>query len=149
MVGKIQSINIGESKGGAKHPVVEARLVADWGLDGDCHVGPGLKQVSLLAWESALKMRDSGADVNYGSFGENITTVGLALKDLKIGDRLKLGRGALIEVTAIGKECPEPCDIFKQMGYCIMPTEGLFFRVIEGGSIRVGDPITLVEERLR
>jgi molybdopterin adenylyltransferase len=140
-LGRIKSINIGPKRGGAKRPAEKALLVAGWGLQGDGHAAPGDKQVSLLAWESALGMRNAGAEVDCGSFGENITTEGVALKELKRGDRLRVGDRVLLEVTVIGKECPEPCSIFRQVGFCIMPSEGVFCRVLEGGWIKAGDPI--------
>lgn len=140
---KIRSINIGEKKGGGKRPVPEARLLVDWGIKGDGHGGPGARQVSLLAWESTLRMRESGADVGSGSFGENLTLEGIDTLALKEGDRLRVGTEALLEVTRLGKNCPEPCAIYYQAGYCIMPEEGVFCRVLEGGSVRRGDPVAV------
>ena len=144
-MGTICSINIGPKKGGAKRPVPDARFIADWGIEGDGHGGPGMKQVSLLAWEGALRMRESGADVGYGSFGENITTSCVDLSKLDVGDKIRLGEKVLLKVTKLGKECPEPCAIFRQVGYCIMPDEGVFCSVIEGGPVKLGDEIVVLE----
>ena len=140
-MGTVRSVNIGEKNGGAKRPVGRALLRRDWGVEGDGHAGPGEKQVSLLAWESSLRMRAAGADVTYGSFGENITVSGIAPASLRVGDRLRVGPDALLEVTRVGKECPRPCEIFRQAGYCIMPEEGIFCRVVRGGMVAEGDPV--------
>jgi len=148
-MGHIKSINISTAKGGPKSPVPQAMLVARTGIEGDAHSGPGKKQVSLLAWERTLAMRAKGAAVGYGSFGENITTVGIDLRSLRMGDRLKLGVRGIVEVTELGKKCPAPCAIFRQVGSCIMPEEGVFCRVTEGGAIRVGDPVVLKGSGLR
>jgi MOSC domain-containing protein YiiM len=148
--GKIESINLSTAKGGPKHPVQEGRLLAGHGFEGDAHAGPGPKQVSMLAWESALGMRSRGADVGYGSFGENITTSGMDARRVRVGDRIALGDRAVVEVTGIGKKCHRPCGIFRRVGSCIMPEEGVFCAVIEGGLIRVGDTVTpLRAERAR
>lgn len=124
-------------------------LVADRGIEGDAHSGPGKKQVSVLAWERTLAMRDKGAAVGCGSFGENITTVGIDLRSLRVGDRLTLGEYGVVEVTELGKKCPAPCAIFRQVGSCIMPEEGVFGRVTKGGAIRVGDPVGIKGSSLR
>ncbi|MCX6356986.1 MAG: MOSC domain-containing protein [Candidatus Aureabacteria bacterium] len=139
--GKVKSVNLSPSKGGPKAPCGGGILVAGMGFAGDGHAGPGPKQVSLLAWESALLMRAKGADVRCGSFGENITTTGIDLGIRTPGERLRIGGGALLEVTEIGKKCPAPCAIYRAVGDCIMPREGIFCRVLAGGSIRGGDPI--------
>jgi len=140
-MGKIQSINVSKAKGGPKHPVAEARLIEGCGLEGDGHGGPGLRQVSLLSWESALILKNEGADIGFGSFGENITTSGLPTRGVGVGDRFMLGESATIEVTAVGKSCPSPCSIFRRVGRCIMPDEGIFCTVVVGGVIRTGDAI--------
>lgn len=143
-MGYIRSINVSAAKGGPKRPVTHAMLVVDSGVEGDAHSGPGKKQVSLLAWERALAVREKGAAVGYGSFGENITTVGIDLRSLGVGDRLRLGDCGILEVAEIGKKCPAPCAIFRRVGFCIMPEEGVFCRVSRGGVIRVGDPVELL-----
>ncbi len=144
-MGKIKSINISASKGGPKSPVPSALLVVDRGIEGDAHSGPGKKQVSVLAWERTLAMRDKGAEVGCGSFGENITTVGIDLRGLRVGDRLTLGECGVVEVTELGKECPAPCAIFRRVGFCIMPEEGVFGRVTKGGAIRAGDAVGILK----
>ena len=140
----IKSINVSATKGGPKNPVPRARLAVGVGIEGDAHGGPGKKQVSLLAWERTLYMRARGADVGCGSFGENITTSGIDLRSLTIGDRLRRGVEGVVEVAEIGKKCPAPCEIFRRVGSCIMPSEGVFCRVIKGGAIEVNGPVEVI-----
>jgi len=125
-----------------KRDVGEAELRPDWGIVGDAHAADWHRQVSLLAWESIEKMRALGLNVNTGSFAENITTEGISLVDLPIGTRLRLGE-TLVEVTQIGKECHSRCAIYTQAGDCVMPREGIFVRVHEGGRVRAGDTIVV------
>ena len=87
-------------------------------------------------------MRDIGFDVGPGDFAENLTTEGMELCALPIGSRLHIGEEVILEITQIGKECHSGCAIFKQTGKCIMPKEGVFTRVIRGGTVNTGDGIT-------
>jgi len=143
--GRVRSVNVSEKKGVQKRPVESVTLVVEHGIEDDAHAGPWHRQVSLLADESAQKMRDSGGDVDVGDFGENITTEGIRVCDLPVGARLRLGL-ALVEVTQIGKECHAHCAIYQQVGDCVMPREGIFVRVLEGGEVKAGDEIR-VEKR--
>ena len=145
MTAAVVSINISRGKGERKAPVGQARLVAGHGLDGDAHAGKWHRQVSLLASESVDTMRGKGLDVGPGDFAENVTTTGIDLPSLPVGSKLRLGAAALLEVTQIGKKCHSRCEIFKQAGDCVMPREGVFARVIEGGLIRDGDSIEVIE----
>lgn len=129
-----------------KEAVDEVTLVVEKGVEGDAHYGFGHRQVSLLADESVDKMREKGLeDLKPGAFGENIVTRGIDLLTLDVGDRLKVGSDVLLEVTQIGKECVDRCAIYYAAGDCIMPREGIFVRVIEGGKVKPGDGITVVE----
>lgn len=143
--GKVLAVCISERKGTMKHPVSEVLLRAGHGIEGDAHAGPWHRQVSLLATESVAPMRAVLPDLPAGAFAENILTGGLALKALPIGTRLRVG-GALLEVTQIGKECHKDCAIRQQVGDCVMPREGIFARVLTGGAVRPGDPITIEGE---
>ena len=143
--GKVLAVCISERKGTMKHPVPEIQLRAEHGIEGDAHAGPWHRQVSLLATESVAPMRAVLPDLPAGAFAENILTGGLALKALPIGTRLRVG-GALLEVTQIGKECHKDCVIRQQGGDCVMPREGIFARVLTGGAVRPGDPITIEGE---
>ncbi len=126
----------------------EVRLLVEWGVEGDAHAGAWHRQVSLLAMESIKKMQEKGLEVRPGDFAENITTEGLDLLSLPIGTLLRVGSEALLEVTQIGKECHAGCAIFQQVGQCIMPTEGIFARVIKGGKVRPGDLIQVALEKI-
>lgn len=136
--GRILAVCTSERKGTSKENVGRGLLRPDWGLEGDAHAGPWHRQVSLLAWESIERMRARGLEVREGSFAENITTQGLQLHTLPVGTRIRLGT-ALVEVTQIGKLCHTKCAVFQTVGDCVMPREGIFARVLEGGEVAVGD----------
>ena len=128
-----------------KEAVEEVLLVEEKGIEGDAHFGFGHRQVSLLADESVEKMRAKGlSDLRPGAFGENLVTRGVDLLSFAVGDRLRVGDEVLLEVTQIGKECVDRCAIYYAAGDCIMPREGIFARVVEGGSVRPGDEIKAV-----
>ena len=131
-----------EEKGTRKEAVKEGFLKEDFGLLGDAHAECCThRQVSLLAIESINKMRDLGLDVGPGDFAENLTTEGIALVSLPVGTRLSLGEGVVLEVTQIGKHCHTKCAIYKQVGKCVMPKEGVFARVVRAGLVMAGDRI--------
>jgi MOSC domain-containing protein YiiM len=138
----IQSIALSRKKGTRKTVVEEARLVPGHGLEGDGHAGAWHRQVSFLSAESIEEARRRGLDVTFGDFAENIATRGLDWRGVPVGTRLRLGREALVAITQIGKECHNRCAIYYMAGDCIMPREGVFARVLRGGTIRVGDPVT-------
>ena len=141
---KIVSIAISKKKGTRKKVVNEAVLIKDHGFEGDAHAGKWHRQVSLLASESIDASRGRGLDVTFGDFAENIATTGADWKTMPLGTRVRLGDTALVEITQIGKECIQRCAIFYQAGDCIMPREGVFARVLEGGTVRCGDPVEIV-----
>ncbi len=140
---KIAAISISDEKGVKKDNVESARLKADHGIEGDAHAGDWHRQVSLLATESIEKMTELGLNVGPGDFAENITTVGVDLIHLPVGTRIRLGENTLVEITQIGKECHDRCAIYFQAGDCVMPKEGIFVKVLKGGSIRTGDSIII------
>ena len=141
---KIVSIAISPKKGTRKKLVDCARVVKNHGLDGDAHAGPWHRQVSFLASESIRQAQAKGLAVDFGDFAENIATEGIDWKHLPVGTRVKLGSTVIVEVSQIGKTCHKPCAIYYQAGDCIMPREGVFARVIQGGQIACGDPIERV-----
>jgi MOSC domain-containing protein YiiM len=141
---KIVSIAVSKKKGTRKTPSDEAVLIQEHGLETDAHAGAWHRQVSFLAAESIEKSREQGLKVDFGDFAENIATTGIDWKNVPIGTRFQVGESALVEITQIGKECHQKCAIFYLAGDCIMPREGVFARVLEGGRIRVGDEIHTV-----
>jgi MOSC domain-containing protein YiiM len=143
-IGSVLAVCTSEAKGTRKTAVGQAVLVVDHGLQGDAHAGPWHRQVSFLAQESADKVRAKGLEIGPGDFAENILTAGLELFSLPIGTRLRVGAEALLEVTQIGKECHTGCAIRMLTGDCVMPREGIFARVLHGGTVRVGDTIEVL-----
>jgi len=143
-VGKVISVNVSDNTGESKHDVGRRKVVAGFGLEGDAHGGDTHRQVSLLAEESIDRMRVKGLDVGPGAFGENMTTRGIDLASLPVGERLGVGEAVVLEVTQIGKECSKPCAIYYKVGECVMPGEGVFARVLEGGEIARGDEIVVL-----
>jgi MOSC domain-containing protein YiiM len=142
-IGQVLAVCTSEKKGTRKRNVEQADLRPEWGIVGDAHAANWHRQVSLLAWESIEKMRAAGLNVGAGSFAENITTQGLNLVDLPVGSRLRLGQ-ALVEVTQIGKVCHDRCAIYYQAGDCVMPREGIFVQVHQGGQVKVGDTVEVL-----
>jgi MOSC domain-containing protein YiiM len=142
--GKVIAVCISPEKGTRKKDIGRCELVPDFGLQDDAHGGPWHRQVSLLAMESIRKMIEKGLQVGPGDFAENICTEGLDLTQLPIGTQLRIGSASLLEVTQIGKVCHTRCAIFYQAGDCVMPREGIFARVLQGGEIKVGDPIDVL-----
>jgi len=146
-MGKIFSINSSAQKGVPKTQVRSAVLVKNSGLKSDAHAGAGIRQVSLLAMESVrgqiarAKERNAAVEIRPGIYAENITTEGVNLSALKVGDKLRAGKTAVLKISKIGKECRTRCAIYQQVGDCIMPREGIFAEVLEGGEIAVGDSI--------
>ena len=140
---RVLAVCTSQKKGVPKRDVGLAELRPKWGIVGDAHAADWHRQVSLLAWESIEKMRALGLNVRAGSFAENITTQGICLVDLPVGTRLRIGE-ALVEVTQIGKVCHDKCAIYYQAGDCVMPREGIFVAVLEGGTVRVGSAVQVV-----
>jgi len=138
---KVVSVNISAETGTVKHPVPQAVFRENYGIEGDAHAGPWHRQVSLLDQQSVEKMIVRGATgLVPGIFAENITTEGIELYSLPLGTRLRVGAVEL-EVTQIGKECHAHCQIYEQVGICIMPSEGIFTRVLQGGVVQAGDEV--------
>jgi len=144
---RIYSINLSKIKGVSKTPVDYVRVIEDFGFEDDVHAGDIVKQVSLLSIESIKKQNEcieiKGASgyLKPGDFAENITTEGIDLCDLKIGQKFKIGNDVVLEITKIGKDCHRHCSIYYKIGGCIMPKEGIFAKVLKGGVIRKNDTI--------
>lgn len=141
-MGRIMAVCISEKKGTQKTRVPEGVFIEEHGIEGDAHAGKWHRQVSLLSYETIEAFKARGAELKDGAFGENVIVEGIDLIHLPVGTRLQCGE-ILLEVTQIGKECHSHCEIFKKMGECIMPANGIFTRVIHGGIMREGDEINL------
>ena len=148
MAGTVLSVNVSPGKGERKKPVERVALRVEHGIEGDGHAGPWHRQVSLLAQESIDTMVAKGLDVGPGDFAENITTRGIHLYSLPVGTRMRIGE-ALVELTQIGKVCHDRCAIYYQAGDCVMPREGIFVRVVEGGEVVPGDRVVVLGPTVR
>jgi len=143
---KIIAVCRSKDKGTPKEDVKEGLLKEEFGLVGDAHADCCTRrQVSLLAVESINRMRSNGFNVGPGDFAENLTTEGIVLTSLPIGARLSMGQGVILEVTQIGKQCHTKCAIYRQIGKCVMPKEGIFAKVVEGGVVKAGDELKICE----
>ena len=143
---RIVAVCASKDKGTPKEDVGEGVLKEEFGLVGDAHADCCThRQVSLLAVESINKMRSRGFDVGPGDFAENLTTEGLDLVSLPVGTRLSVSEGVILEVSQIGKQCHTKCAIYRQIGKCVMPKEGIFARVIKGGAVKAGDVLAIGE----
>ena len=143
-MGKIQAICSSDVRGIAKSVIPEGRFKVDWGLEGDAHAGHWHRQVSLLGLESIEDFRRRGGNVEFGAFGENLGGDGFIFSKLPVGTLLRCG-DVLLEITQIGKACHSHCAVYEAVGDCIMPREGVFAKVLEGGVIHPGDEMVEVE----
>lgn len=141
-MGVVKGICISRERGTQKTEVEQAEFIADWGVKDDAHAGKWHRQVSLLSFEKIEAFRTKGADIAFGAFGENLIVEGFDFKEFPVGSRFRCGT-VLLEMTQIGKECHSHCEIFQKMGECIMPQEGVFAVVLEGGVIKRGDTMTI------
>ena len=143
-MGKVLAVCTSAKKGVQKRDVGSGKFVPEWGIEGDAHAGRWHRQVSLLSADKIEAFRAKGADVVYGDFGENLVVSDFDFRALPVGTLLRCG-DVLLEMTQIGKECHSHCAIYKAVGDCIMPREGVFARVLEGGVIKNGDEMVIVE----
>ena len=144
-MGTVLAVCVSREKGTQKENIGTAVFLEDWGIQGDAHAGKWHRQVSLLSHDKIEAFRARGAEVADGAFGENLVVAGIDFRTLPIGTRFRCNDVEL-ELTQIGKECHNGCEIYKKMGECIMPREGVFTRVLHGGTISVGDTLTIEEE---
>ena len=143
--GTVKAVCISDVRGVEKKNVQSANFKSGWGVENDAHGGDWHRQVSLLSYDKVQEFNESGADVRYGDFGENLLVEGVDFRSLPVGTTLKCDE-VVLEITQIGKECHTHCRIYNKMGDCIMPREGVFAKVIRDGSISVGDMIEVVEQ---
>ena len=141
-MGKVIAVCTSERRGIQKQDVNAGYFSVDWGIDGDAHAGHWHRQVSLLSADKIAAFNEKGAGVVPGAFGENLVVEGFDFRALPVGTLLRCG-DVLLEMTQIGKECHSHCEIYKKMGDCIMPREGVFARVLEPGEIHVGDEMVI------
>ena len=139
--GTVRAVCISPAKGTEKKPVEKGVFIPVFGIENDAHAGSGHRQVSLLSYGSVEEFNRKGANVTDGAFGENLLVEGIDLKNLPVGSVLKAGT-VVLRTTQVGKECHSQCTIRRRTGDCIMPREGIFAEVLEGGEIRPGDIIT-------
>ena len=137
-MGKVIAVCISEKRGTQKKNIGSARFQENWGIQNDAHAGGWHRQVSLLSYDKIEAFRARGAEVDDGAFGENLVVSGIDFRGLPVGTILECG-GVVLEMTQIGKECHSHCEIYHKMGECIMPREGVFARVLKGGTISAGD----------
>ena len=142
--GTVRGICISEKRGTKKKEINEAVFVQDYGIREDAHAGNWHRQVSLLSYDKIEAFRGKGADVSFGDFGENVIIEGFDFRSLPVGTRFYCN-DVILEMTQIGKECHSHCQIYHTMGDCIMPREGVFAKVVHGGTIKVGDIVTMEE----
>ncbi len=143
MAGKVLAVCISSKKGTRKYKILQAEVIKNYGIKGDAHAGKWHRQISILDKSSILKLKDIKAEP--GMFGENIVSEGINPSSVNIGMLLKVGKSVILKITQIGKECHEECEIKKLTGKCIMPLEGIFCKVIEGGIIKPGDRIEILK----
>lgn len=143
-MGKVKAICISERRGTQKHCIEKAELTTDWGIAGDAHGGKWHRQISLLSFERIEEFRKKGALIDFGAFGENLVVEGFDFRNLPVGTRFQCN-DVVLEMTQIGKECHTHCQIYHKMGDCIMPREGVFAKVIEEGTICIGDEMKMLE----
>lgn len=145
-MGKVIAVCISEAKGTQKQNVHEAEFIEDWGIKNDAHAGKWHRQVSLLSYNKIEDFRAKGAEVEDGAFGENLVVEGIDFAALSVGTMFRCNE-VVLELTQIGKECHNGCAIFRKMGECIMPREGVFTRVLHGGIIREGDELVIEQSK--
>jgi len=139
----VVAVCVSEKKGTMKNPVDQIVVKRKLGIQGDAHSGDWHRQISLLASESVDEMKKVFPDIPVGAFAENILTQGIKVSALPIGTKLKVG-SSLLQITQIGKECHKDCAIRQQVGDCVMPREGVFAVVLEEGTIKSGDEISVI-----
>jgi MOSC domain-containing protein YiiM len=143
---RVVAVCISEKKGTRKCEISLGVLQENSGLIGDAHsCRESIRQVSLLASESIQKMKEKGLVTDPGLFAENIITSGLDLLGFEPGTWISIGKTAVLEITQIGKECHRHCEVYRRIGDCIMPREGVFARVVRGGTVRKGDRILQID----
>ena len=146
-MGKVMAVCISEIKGVQKRNVHTTKIIEDFGIENDAHAGKWHRQVSLLSYDKIEEFRARGAVVDDGAFGENLIVKGIDFRNCPIGTQFRCN-DVILELTQIGKECHSGCAIYKAMGDCIMPREGVFTRVLHGGIISEGDELEIISWKI-
>ena len=144
-MGNVLAVCVSTEKGTQKQNVGTAVFVEDWGIEGDAHAGKWHRQVSLLSHEKIEAFRARGAQVEDGAFGENLVVSGIDFRSLPLGTKFQCN-DVVLELTQICLDGTAASEIYTIMGDCIMPREGVFTRVLHGGSISVGDTLRILED---
>lgn len=143
MAGKLHSICISPERGQLKKEV-ESAIVTDLGIENDGHAGDWGRQVTCLAWESVVGVnQEKDMNAGPGEFAENLLIEGLDLVSIGIGGQLKIGPDVILQVSQIGKE-DHPSVVTRTLGVTLLPYEGLFCRVVQGGRITRGDIVEVL-----
>jgi MOSC domain-containing protein YiiM len=143
-MGRLMAVCISAQRGVQKVNISKGELIENYGLKDDAHAGNWHRQISLLCFERVEEFREKGAQVADGAFGENLLVSGIDFKTLPVGTALRCN-DVVLEITQIGKLCHSHCEIYKQVGDCIMPREGVFAKVLAGGTVSVGDDLYVSE----
>lgn len=143
-MGIIKAVCVSEKKGTQKKDIKKANFIENYGIEQDAHAGNWHRQVSLLCYDRVEEFRARGANVDDGAFGENLLVDGMDFKTYPVGTQFKCN-DVILELTQVGKKCHSECEIFYQVGDCIMPREGVFTVVVHGGTIQVGDELTVLK----
>lgn len=143
LCGIVKAVCSSERRGTEKKAVAQAELQAGYGIVNDAHAGKWHRQVSLLSYDKVQEFNARGGQAHVGAFGENILVEGLDFKNLPVGTKLFCG-DVILKMTQIGKECHTHCQIYQRVGDCIMPREGVFAEVLQGGTIKPGDEMKAV-----
>jgi molybdopterin adenylyltransferase len=143
-MGRVEAINLSAKKGTVKTPAPRAEIRVGHGLVGDAHAGKWHRQVSLLEVGEIEKALAQPLAETAGRFAENLSVRGLPPEAYTVGTKLRVGASVVLEISQIGKECHTRCAIYNQVGDCIMPRVGLFARVLEGGTVEIGDAVEVV-----
>lgn len=145
-MGQVMGVCISEKKGTQKTNINRAMFIENHGIENDAHAGNWHRQVSLLSYDKIQDFKARGAEVEDGAFGENLIVEGFDFNKLPIGTKFKCGE-VILEMTQVGKECHTHCEIYKKMGECIMPKQGVFAKVLKGGMIATGDEMENISDR--
>ncbi len=143
--GRVMAVCTSPEKGTAKKNVGSGHFIENYGIEGDAHAGKWHRQVSLLSYDKIQAFRAKGANVEDGAFGENLIVSNIDFSKLAVGSIFEC-QGVVLKLTQIGKECHSHCEIYKRMGECIMPKEGVFAEVVHGGTISIGDTFNYKED---